>query len=165
MAVVEAKMFHTAELKPFVLEDVQRTGRHLGVGSYGNVEELRVSGALCAGKKLHETLLDPQDEGVDCMLERFASECRLMAELRHPHVVQFLGLCFLPGVNPPLLVMERMDTSLDQVICQQYYKQKFLPEKLMTCHTPTLKEKKQGICHCPCLVLVWTPDSSAGWLK
>ena len=116
MAVVEAKMFHTAELKPFVLESVQRTGRHLGVGSYGTVEELRVSGALCAGKKLHETLLDPLDEGVDCMLERFASECRLMAELRHPHVVQFMGLCYLPGVNPPVLVMERMDTSLDQVI-------------------------------------------------
>ena len=115
MALTEATMFRSPELKPFLLEDVKRTGNQLGVGSYGAVEELRVGGAACAGKKLHETLLDPRDEGVRCMLERFASECQLMANLRHPHVVQFLGLCFLPGATAPFLVMERMHTSLDKV--------------------------------------------------
>lgn len=115
MALTEATMFHSPELKPFLLEGVKRTGKQLGVGSYGAVEELRVGGAVCAGKKLHETLLDPRDEGVKCMLERFATECQLMANLRHPNVVQFLGLCFLPGVTAPFLVMERMDTSLDKV--------------------------------------------------
>ena len=115
MALTEATMFRSPELKPFLLEGVKRTGKQLGVGSYGAVEELRVGGAVCAGKKLHEALLDPRDEGVKCMLERFASECQLMANLRHPHVVQFLGLCFLPGVTVPFLMMERMDTSLDKV--------------------------------------------------
>ena len=105
----------TPKLKPFLLEDVRRTGKQLGVGSYGVVEELRVGGAVCAGKKLHETLMDPGIEGVRSMLERFASECQLMANLRHPHVVQFLGLCFLPGATAPFLVMERMDTNLDKV--------------------------------------------------
>ena len=113
MALAEAKM--SPELKPFLLEDVRRTGKQLGVGSYGVVEELRVGGAVCAGKKLHETLMDPGIEGVRSMLERFASECQLMANLRHPHVVQFLGLCFLPGTTAPFLVMERMDTNLDKV--------------------------------------------------
>ena len=115
MALTEATLFRSPELKPFLLEGVERTGNQLGVGSYGAVEELRVGGAVCAGKKLHETLLDQRNEGVRSMLERFASECQLMANLRHPHVVQFLGLCFLPGATAPFLVMERMHTSLDKV--------------------------------------------------
>ena len=39
-----------------------------------------------------------------------------MAELRHPHIVQFLGLCFLEGSALPVLVMERLDSSLDELL-------------------------------------------------
>ena len=39
-----------------------------------------------------------------------------MAEMRHPHVVQFLGLCFLEGSTMPVLVMERLDSSLDDLL-------------------------------------------------
>ena len=39
-----------------------------------------------------------------------------MAEMRHPHVVLFLGLCFLEGSTLPVLVMERMDSSLDDLL-------------------------------------------------
>ena len=39
-----------------------------------------------------------------------------MAEMRHPHVVQFLGLCFLEGSTLPVLVMERLDSSLDVLL-------------------------------------------------
>ena len=35
-----------------------------------------------------------------------------MSSLRHPNITQFLGLCFLPGSQLPLLVMERLETSL-----------------------------------------------------
>ena len=115
MALTDTNLFRTSKLEPFLLEDVKRTGKKLGAGSYGVVEELRVGGAVCAGKKLHETLMDPGIEGVRSMLERFASECKLMERVRHPHVVQFIGLCFLPGATAPFLVMERMHTSLDEV--------------------------------------------------
>ena len=37
-------------------------------------------------------------------------------KMRHPHVVQFLGLCYLEGVTLPVLVMERMDSSLDNLL-------------------------------------------------
>ena len=40
----------------------------------------------------------------------------MMAEMRHPHVVQFLGLCFLEGSAMPVLVMERLDSSLDDLL-------------------------------------------------
>ena len=39
-----------------------------------------------------------------------------MAKMRHPHVVQFLGLCFLEGSALPVLVMERLDSSLDDLL-------------------------------------------------
>ena len=39
-----------------------------------------------------------------------------MAELRHPHIVQFLGVCFLQGSALPVLVMEKLDSSLDDLL-------------------------------------------------
>ena len=39
-----------------------------------------------------------------------------MSSLRHPNITQFLGLCFLPGTQQPLLVMERLETSLDDLL-------------------------------------------------
>ena len=41
---------------------------------------------------------------------------QVMAELRHPHIVQFLGLCFLEGSALPVLVMEQLDSSLDELL-------------------------------------------------
>ena len=41
---------------------------------------------------------------------------QVMAEMRHPHIVQFLGLCFLEGSALPVLVMERLDNSLDDLL-------------------------------------------------
>ena len=41
---------------------------------------------------------------------------QVMAELRHPHIVQFLGLCFLERSVLPVLVMERLDSSLNELL-------------------------------------------------
>ena len=39
-----------------------------------------------------------------------------MSTLRHPHIVQFLGVCFLPGSLMPALVMEKLATSLHDIL-------------------------------------------------
>ena len=39
-----------------------------------------------------------------------------MSTLRHPHIVQFLGVCFLPGSPMPALVMEKLATSLHDIL-------------------------------------------------
>ena len=39
-----------------------------------------------------------------------------MSSLRHPNVTQFLGLCYLPGSQLPLLIMELLETSLDDLL-------------------------------------------------
>ena len=50
------------------------------------------------------------------MIGKYQQECQLMSSLHHPNITQFLGLCFLPGTQLPLLVMERLETSLDDLI-------------------------------------------------
>ena len=39
-----------------------------------------------------------------------------MSSLHHPNVTQFLGICFFPGTRLPLLVMEQLETSLDDLL-------------------------------------------------
>ena len=39
-----------------------------------------------------------------------------MSDLRHPNITLFLGVCFLPICQLPLLLMERLDSSLDDLL-------------------------------------------------
>ena len=125
------KRFEDApQLKQFTLKDVTPTGKQLGVGSFGSVEELRVAGAVCAGKKIHATLLDPGNQGWLKMVDRFTTECDLMSELRHPNLVQFLGLHFYEDSAGPVLVMERLERSLHAFM--EKYKSRSIPLVLKT---------------------------------
>ena len=103
-------LLNARELQPFVVADVRVTGRVLGEGSYGSVEEAKIPGATCVVKKLHDALLPPPTEahGADRMAATFVAECRLMSTVRHPHIVQFLGVCLLPGSRLPALIMEKL---------------------------------------------------------
>ena len=130
------------QLQQFVLSGVTPTGRVLGTGSYGSVEEVSVEllgphacrkcGVVtsysclspqvtykhltCAAKKLHEVLIEAGNDGVDGVVRKYLLECQLMSSLRHPNITQFLGLCYLPGTQLPLLVMERLEMSLDELL-------------------------------------------------
>ena len=75
-----------------------------------------MDGLVCAGKKIYDALIDPDNLGAQRMVERYYSECSLLSELRHPHIVQFLGICFLPDSQLPVLVMERLQGSLDELL-------------------------------------------------
>ena len=71
---------------------------------------------LCAGKKIHEVLLDVGNVGVKDIAAKYVQECQLMSDLRHPNIALFLGVCFLPNCQLPVLVMERLDGSLDDLL-------------------------------------------------
>ena len=99
-----------SELRPYVLSNVQLTGTTIGHGAYGSVEEVAVP--VCgAAKKVHDLLL-----GSPKITTQFAEELQLMSTLRHPNIVQFLGVCFFPGSRLPALVMERLLTSLHDLL-------------------------------------------------
>lgn len=67
------------ELQRFVLTGVHPTGRKLGAGSYGSVEELEVNGVVCAGKRIHEILLEQCSAGMVDMARKYLSECQVTA--------------------------------------------------------------------------------------
>ena len=46
------------QLEQFVVIDVQLTGKILGAGAYGSVEEVEIPGARVAAKKLHTQLIN-----------------------------------------------------------------------------------------------------------
>lgn len=131
---------HLEELKRnYSLKDVHPTGKKIGHGAYGYVEEVEVNGAICAAKKVHRVLLHHRNDGVENFKQKFFSECVIMSKLRHPHVVQFLGVYFpsddqrkseelleasvgsTPPTHPqglmlPWLIMEILPTNLDKFL-------------------------------------------------
>ena len=106
-----------AGLEPYKLTAVNVSSRELGNGSYAAVLELEYRGLKCAGKKIHDVLLR-QGYAVRAV-GRFEEECRLLSQVRHPNIVQFLGVHFQRGVRIPILVMEYLPTNLTSCI-EQY---------------------------------------------
>ena len=98
-------------LRPFVLSDVQLTGINIGGGAYGTVDEVAFSVAAAA-KTIHPIL----QGGLSKAASEFVKECQLMSTLCHPNIVQFLGVTFFPGSRLPALVMERLLTSLHDLL-------------------------------------------------
>ena len=105
-------------LRPFVLSDVQLTGTRIGGGAYGKVEEVVFS--VGAAAKTIYAFLQEGDRTTAAELPKavteFVRECQLMSTLRHPNIVQFLGVAFFPGSRLPALVMERLLTSLHDLL-------------------------------------------------
>ena len=101
-------------LKPFVLSDVQLTGTSIGGGAYGRVDEVAFQ-VSAAAKTIYsnteEGHLDQSNAESD-----FVRDCQLMSTLNHPNIVQFLGVAFFPGSRIPALVMERLLTSLHDLL-------------------------------------------------
>ncbi|CAI7989159.1 Probable tyrosine-protein kinase DDB_G0283397 [Geodia barretti] len=107
------------ELRPFVLPNVRLTGIRIGAGAYGSVEEVAVPGAICAAKKIHDIFLDRSEipaAEIRRATAQFVRECQLMSTLGHPNIVKFLGVAFFPGSRLPALVMERLLTSLHDLL-------------------------------------------------
>ena len=104
-------------LRPFVLSDVQLTGTRIGGGAYGRVDE--VAFPVAAAAKTVYAFLQESDGTVEDQpkaANEFVRECQLMSTLRHPNIVQFLGVAFFPGSRLPALIMERLLTSLHDLL-------------------------------------------------
>ena len=96
-----------------LITNIVFSDKKLGRGADATVYEVDWNGTPCAAKRLHEILLeDDSPGGTDKFIANFEAECITWSKLRHPGVVQFLGVYLERGSRLPVLVMERMDTSL-----------------------------------------------------
>ena len=91
----------------------------LGIGSYGKVCKAKCDYLLCAAKLIHETLFDPTGQQPIASqrehrlpIRRFEQECDFLSTIKHPNIVQFLGIYQDPDTGLPALLMELMDDSL-----------------------------------------------------
>ena len=87
----------------------------LGTGAYGEVCKATLDELPCAAKLLHPILVNrynPRNR------TKFEQECRFLSEIRHPNIVQYLGVEQDGQTGLPVLLMELMDDSLTHFLEQ-----------------------------------------------
>ena len=84
----------------------------LGSGSYGVVCKAMWGQCLCAAKLLHPIFFQSNDPGIVTTRRRFEQECHFLNDMKHPHIVHYLGTSHDPDSGLLVLLMELMDESL-----------------------------------------------------
>ena len=105
------------QLKDLTLETVIPQNKELGYGAYGKVFTVDYLGLSCAAKEIHSLLLHGVSvEDKKAIKDGFIRECYHSSLVRHPNIVQFMGVYYTERSDLPIMVMELMDTSLTSFI-------------------------------------------------
>ena len=97
-----------------------------GTGSYGSVYEVEAHGLPCIAKCIHPILIryEQQMQGARrdvakekaTIRQRFYEECLLLSKLRHPNIVQFMGVARVPNTGEMALIMEALFSDLGNLV-------------------------------------------------
>ena len=95
----------------------------LGTGAYGQVYKAKCDDLVCAAKILHPLLTEHDQSPLPNEAtsqthprQRFEREYELLRAIRHPNIVQYLGLHHDLSSDSPVLLMELMDSSLTRFL-------------------------------------------------
>ena len=109
------------QLKPFEIAEYRlrryaKGGRdsEVAAGAYGFVYEVKVDGVNRIAKKPHSYFLKKASE-VDkkAFVKSFKKECVVLSKLRHPNIVQFIGVTYENNDQDDIsMVMEKMERDL-----------------------------------------------------
>ena len=89
------------QLKDLTLEDVIPQNKELGRGAYGKVFTVDFLGLPCAAKEIHSLLLDGiSPEEKKAIKDGFIRECYHSSLIRHPNIVQFMGIYYAKPSDP-----------------------------------------------------------------
>ena len=119
-----SKMASGESVQDFVLKGVTSLDRkEIGRGAYGKVYAVKYCETICAAKEIHSILIEDVGEAERRpIIQSFLKECRQCSMLRHPNVIQFLGVYYPTGVGGanrirlPVMVMEMMADSLTSFV-------------------------------------------------
>ena len=123
--------------KDYIITGVEvLESKMLGEGAYGVVKLGKYFGLLCAVKKLKSSMfpagMQQLDQQTELILQSFYNECDKLSKIRHPNVVQLLGVFADKRTRLPVIVMELMHESLSRLL----YRTKTLPfyAEIDICH-------------------------------
>ncbi len=97
-------LWRAPQIQRVLLTSVRSTGRSFGSSRSAVEMEMGGTAITCVGKEIRDT-----------SLAIFLEECGTLFDLRHPHIVQYLGVC-VSDSGSPLVVMEYLPHSLDHVL-------------------------------------------------
>ena len=124
-------LLHRFELSGVEITD-QVPSQHYG-SCLAKPSEILYKGLKCTGRRISQQLArkDGGDATSDAglLLERYEAHCARLSELRHPHLVQFMGVFYeadgsgeeadKPSQRLPMMVTEHLPASLENVL-QRY---------------------------------------------
>ena len=64
----------------------------------------------------HESLFINDAAVAEVTNSNFVKVCRILSDIRHPHLVQFLGLCFAHNYPLPILVTEKLEGDIQSLL-------------------------------------------------
>ena len=88
----------------------------LGSGTYGKVCKAKCGLLPCAAKVFHDSLFPLEDSNSKEKVIKLEKECKDLSLIRHPNLVQYLGIAIDPKTKRPLLFMEILDKDLTQFL-------------------------------------------------
>ena len=90
-----------------VPRDGIKINSEIGVGGWGSVFKGTFHGRAVAVKRLHPSIISEDN------ISRIRREVRLMAHVRHPNILLFIGAVFEDDeLHPPLILLELLDIDL-----------------------------------------------------
>ena len=128
---------------------IEETRISLGKGHYGTVLEVKIRGLQCAGKKYDVSLFAESTEEGSATAKRFVEQCLQLGQVRHPNVVQLLGV-FFDSKSAPTLVSELLPLNLSKCLEEYQHIPSYAKSSILLDVTTGLRylhEQKQPIVH------------------
>ena len=107
------------DLIDVTLKGVVPLNKVIGRGSYAKVFTVKYGGIVCAAKQIHSILIEGCNnrEEEQKIKDNFVRECLCSSSIRHPNIVQFLGVYYPSDQSIlPVMVMELMNASLTSFV-------------------------------------------------
>ena len=113
------------ELAPFLIRDVKgleesakKEEAQAGRGSYGYVFKVHLNGVERIAKKIDSIYVNQVNpEEKQGITSKFRAECIILSKLRHPNIVQFVGVHYgRGGMTDLTLFMESLSSDMDDFL-------------------------------------------------